>query len=271
MKRILILLSAVLLTGISDRYNAQAGDGYPLNGRLKIAALDDSRPQSYKVSLHWINRDLDGKLVNDNTATANYTRGFADGSVAWNDVRLDGKSLEELDGLHYRIVGDNLVKQSFYDAFPQKHIDLVRWFVQDAAAIEAYAWMYLDSLKLNDVFQPVFFKNQRIDIENYVNLTSRGLNLCWTGISERNNKRCAVVRYQSMYNPVDADTDAMKLRGRTLFWGDIWISLADRHIEYATMNEDVVYTLVLPANGTEQRLNLQRDIIFEGTEDGTEK
>jgi len=122
--------------------------------------------------------------------------------------------------------------------------------------------MYFDSLKLNQIFYPDFFKNQRANFENYVNFTNQDLSLTWTGVSKRNNEKCAVIHYQAMYNPIDANTDAMQLQGRSTYWGDIWISLSDKQIEYAIGNEDVIVKMTTPNNG-EQRINLQREIVFD--------
>jgi len=55
----------------------------------------------------------------------------------------------------------------------------------------------------------------------------------------------------------------MKLNGRSCFWGDVWISLKDKQIEYATMGEDLVFKMHLKANNYEQRINLQREVKFE--------
>ena len=161
--------------------------------------------------------------------------------------------------------GEDFTKQDFYKNFPKKYLDIIRWLVQDAVAIEIYAWMYFDSLKLNQIFYPEFFKNQRLDFENYVNFTSQGLNLCWTGISKRKKEICAIIHYQAMYNPIDADMEAMKLQGRSTYWGDIWISLSDKQIEYASINEDVVFKMILAPNKNEQRIDLQREVVLEKT------
>jgi len=264
-------LFLITISGIS--FCQQVAIDKYLSELPKNLKLDNSSPQNYNVSIHWINRDIDGNLINNSIVTAKYSRGFEDGSVEWDDVRLtdirdttkNEKQLTELNGLTYKIIGDNFTKQEFYNNFPKEgmDIDIIRWFVQDAVAIEVYGWMYFDNLKVNQVFQPDFFKNQRIEFDNYVNFTSQGLSLCWTGISKMNSELCAIIHYQSMYNPIDADTDAMKLHGRSTYWGDIWVSLTDKQIEYATMNEDVVFKMFLPVNKTEQRLNLQREIVFE--------
>lgn len=237
----------------------------------KNLTVDNSTPQTYEVSLHWNNRDIDGALLNNNFVKALYTRGLEDGYVRWNDVQMKNltdtlgvmRQIPELNGLQYKIDGDNFVKQEFYNNFPQQHVDLIRWFVQDGVAIETYGWMYFDSLKLNEVFYPAYFQNQRVDVENYVNFTNQSLSLHWTGVSKRNNETCAIIHYQAMYNNIDANTDVMKLSGRSMYWGDIWVSLTDKHIEYATMYEDVVFKMTLKANNYEQRLDLQREIIFK--------
>jgi hypothetical protein len=123
--------------------------------------------------------------------------------------------------------------------------------------------MYFDSLKMNIPFYPDFFRNQKTRLDEYVNFNTRGLNITWTGISKMNNEICALIHYQGLYNPIDADSDVMKLNGRSCFWGDIWISLNDKQIEYATMNEDLIFKMRLKANNYEQRINLQRELKYE--------
>jgi hypothetical protein len=54
----------------------------------------------------------------------------------------------------------------------------------------------------------------------------------------------------------------MQLKGRSTYWGDIWISLSDKQIEYASGNEDVVVKMTTDKNA-EQRIHLQREVVFE--------
>jgi hypothetical protein len=244
------------------------GDDY-LTELPKNLDLDNSIPQNYKFALRWINRDIEGNLINNSIVTAKYTRALEDGSVRWDKVlQIDiidsvkyEKQLTQLDGLTYKIIGDNFTKQEFYDNFPKNNIELIRWFVQDGVTIEIFAWMYFDSLRLNQTFYPEFFRNQRINIENFVNVTNQELSLTWTGVSKINNERCAVIHYQAMYNSIDANTEAMQLHGRSTYWGDIWVSLSDKQIEYAVGNEDVIFKMKTAAYG-EQRINLQREVTF---------
>ena len=49
----------------------------------------------------------------------------------------------------------------------------------------------------------------------------------------------------------------MTLTGRSHYWGEIWVSLATKQIEYATLQEDVLGEMKLPAQETprvDQRL-----------------
>jgi hypothetical protein len=168
-----------------------------------------------------------------------------------------------LDGLKYKIVGDNFTKLDFYKNFPQAHVDIIRWFVQDQVAFNVYGLMFLDSLKLNTPYYPDFFSNHNAKIDNYVNFNTKALNITWTGISKRGKNTCALVHFQGMYNPIEADNDIMTLKGRSCFWGDIWVSLVSRQIEFATMNEDLIFKMNLKANKYEQRINLQRELKYE--------
>lgn len=123
--------------------------------------------------------------------------------------------------------------------------------------------MYLDSLKLNVPFYPDFFQNHQADFEEYVNFNTKKLNITWTGISKINEKECALIYYKSMYNPINADNETMFLDGHSCFWGNIWISLDTRQIEYATMNEDLIYKVKIKSNDYKQQINMQREVKLE--------
>ena len=58
----------------------------------------------------------------------------------------------------------------------------------------------------------------------------------------------------------------MSIKGRSLYYGEIWISLSDKQVEYATMVEDVVMKLKSSIFPEEQLIDLQREIIFNKVE-----
>lgn len=269
-----ILICLVLIFGLLlvKDLRAQSNNLEKYFKSLPNLKTDKGKPLFYQLTIEWKNRDYDGKLINHNIAVGKLTKDLDNNS--WSDVTLTSisdnsrseKKLIELEGLNYRITGDNFTKPDFYKDFPQTQVELIHWFVQDQVAFDVYGLMYFDSLELNKPFYPEFFRNHKGIIEKYINFNTQNLNITWTGISKRNNEICALIHYQGLYNPIDADNDAMKLNGRSTFWGDIWVSLSDKQIEYATMNEDLIFKIHLKANNLDQRINLQRELKFEKIE-----
>lgn len=84
----------------------------------------------------------------------------------------------------------------------------------------------------------------------------------WTGISEVNDEVCALLLYRSLANPVQYSA-AMGTNGRSLYWGNIWVSLADKQVEYFTMIEDVFLEIPMPGESAKRVMNLQREVTFE--------
>jgi hypothetical protein len=80
--------------------------------------------------MDWINRDLDGKVMNHSIAVVKLMRGLPNDTTQLQDVTLteiigEAKStrdLTQLDGLKYKIEGDNFTKFDFYKDFPPNEI-----------------------------------------------------------------------------------------------------------------------------------------------------
>jgi hypothetical protein len=58
-------------------------------------------------------------------------------------------------------------------------------------------------------------------------------------------------------------TTQMSFKGRSLYWGELWISLEDKQLEYAYMIEDVIFKLKTAQSEQGNLLNLQREVTFE--------
>ena len=50
----------------------------------------------------------------------------------------------------------------------------------------------------------------------------------------------AIIKYSVMNNPLKLETDYIKMSGRSHYWGEVYVSLSDKQIEYAALSEDVV-------------------------------
>jgi hypothetical protein len=80
----------------------------------------------------------------------------------------------------------------------------------------------------------------------------------WIGRSQKNGQDCALIRYQALLNPLEIDNGGMTLKARSSYWGEIWVSLSTKQIEYGTLNEAVVGELKLAGQDATQIVNVIR-------------
>ena len=140
--------------------------------------------------------------------------------------------------------------------------DLAKWLVSDALQMQGLAWYVFDSLEFNKEFYPKLLENHDVKFEDWVIFSNRYQKLVWSGITEHNDEICAIVKFESSYNPVKIDNEQMQVKGRSLYYGEMWISLTDKQVEYAVMFEDVIMKLTSSMFPDEQLFDLQREIVF---------
>jgi hypothetical protein len=87
---------------------------------------------------------------------------------------------------------------------------------------------------------------------------NRDIVLEWIGRSQRNGQDCALILYQAFFNPLQIANGGMTLNGRSDYWGQIWVSLATKQIEYGTIYETVVGEMKLAGRDTAQIVNVFR-------------
>lgn len=237
-----------------------------------------SRIQEYAVSLKWQNLDaINGNKINCNAVKSTYITGLKNDSVSWKDVSLgqisdfqqkdfNGTNLPSFNGFTYKVNETNFLNEDFYKAIPLEQRDLAKWLVSDAIQMQGLAWYVFDSLAYNKPFIPKFLNNYDVKFKDWVTFTSRYQKLIWSGITKYNNEVCAIIKFESLYNPLKIDNNQMSVKGRSLYYGEIWISLSDKQVEYATMVEDVVMKLKSSLFPEEQLIDLQREIIFNKVE-----
>lgn len=247
---------------------------------LKPSEIETSKSgiQKYKVSLKWQNLDaINGNKINCNAVKATYTVGLENDSVSWEDVSLaqindfqqvdyDGTNLPSFNDFSYKINETNFLKEEFYKTIPLGQRDLAKWLVSDAIQMQGLAWYIFDSLVYNKPFIPVFLNNYEVKFKDWVTFTSRYQKLIWSAVAKYNNEVCAIIKFESLYNPLKIENNQMSVKGRSLYYGEIWISLSDKQVEYVTMVEDVIMKLKSSLFPEEQLIDLQREIIFNKVE-----
>lgn len=230
-------------------------------------------PQTYELEYRFYNRDIAGTTFSSTLTTATYTRALENDEIRWNGIYIAGASgsdapvppgqaLEVMEGFQYGL-SEEIIEESFYERFPQDDLrDLIKTMVWDGMMIEMFDMMLpgFESLPLNE-FHPVpEYEGFTVEMCNWGALEMRDLRLKWTGSSNMHGETCAVILFQSFSNPVDASP----IRGRSCYWGQIWVSLDDWEIECLTLNEDVVLEIPMGDAGN-QVMDMQREVKFEKT------
>lgn len=249
-------------------------DSYLSLNPIEIQA-GDTVLQQYDVTLKWQILDpLNGNNLSCTGVHAIYLFGMENNTVGWKDVRIaqiddlnqevsTGTVLPAFDSFSYQAMDTGFLKEAFYQDIPPDQRDLAKWLVSDAAQMHGLAWYVFDSLEYQREFTPKLLENYDIRFEDWVSFTSLYQKLVWSGITRHNNEICAVVKFESLYNPVKIDNQQMSVTGRSLYYGEMWISLEDKQVEHASMVEDVVMKVRNSSLPGEQFLDLQREIVFD--------
>lgn len=236
----------------------------------KDLKLKEKEPQRYSITADYFNGDIFGNFINKTRVTGDYTRGFKDGTVRWNRVTIANGSTREgafenadlqdyMESFAYR-PSDKMLEAASFPSFPPNsfHSKNLVW---DMLAIESFAWTYFDSLMLNQIFRPTS-KQKDVPLAGEGTFHNKDIQLTWTGISQMNDELCALIEYRTMDNPLVLDTEQLKIKGRSHYWGAIWVSLTDKQIEHATLYEDVVMDMNF-ADQASQLMNSTRIIHVE--------
>jgi len=231
--------------------------------------LKENEPQTYLLTTNWYNRDLNGNATGKFVIKGEYTRALSDQVVRWNNVSIevfqdptksDSDTLFQdwMEGLSYKSP-DDIASPELYKNFPTdetKH--LLRTLIWDAIGFEIFAWTHFDKLKLNETIKSSDFEDFDAQMADWGTLRMKGLKMTWIGISKMNDEICALIQFESFVNPAKS----FGISGRSLYWGRIWVSLEDKQIEYAKMNEDVIMEITSSPD-SKKFLNIQREVSFE--------
>lgn len=233
-----------------------------------------SEKQEYDVTLKWQNLDaISGTKINCNAVKATYIVGSENDYVEWKNVSLaqiddfkqaqfNGTDLPCFDDFSYKAMDTAFLSKKFYKNIPLEQRDLAKWLVSDAVQMQGLAWYVFDSLEFNKDFYPRLLENYDVKFEDWVTFTNRYQKLIWSGITQHNDEVCAIVKFESYFNPVKIDNEQMSVEGRALYYGEMWISLEDKQVEYASMLEDDILKLRSSLFPEEQLIDLQREIVF---------
>ena len=172
-------------------------------------------------------------------------------SVMWHNVgwsRLDDLlqepvqtvSWDEFNGRIYIIGSTDWLNEEFYSNVPIEKREWARMMTSDVPWFE-FGWFILDSLEFQKNYFPKFMDNNDTAVEGSYTFSSSYLKCIWSGITLHNDEICAIVKFESLNSQLISYSEGrIAMKGRDMYYGEIWVSLNDKQIERLVMVEDVV-------------------------------
>jgi len=243
----------------------------PLWSLPQGSTVKDNGPRTYRFTVDYSTANTRGEVILRQRITGDYTRGLAGGEVLWKNVTQadapgatapfsTAQKRDFMEGFRYRNDLGSTMKPDFFKGFPPTAV-MERNLVWDTGMIEMFGQNFFDRLKLNEPYHSG--SEEDIPMPGVGTFHNRDVVLEWIGRSQRNGQECALIIYQAFFNSLDIANGGMTLKGRSDYWGEIWVSLATKQIEYGTLHESVVADLKLAGQDTTQAVNVFRNGTFE--------
>lgn len=263
-----LVIGLVLATSSAAWAQAKADPSWTLPQGM---ATKDTGPRTYRFTVDYQSANPQGVVVQRQRIVGEYTRGLAGGEVQWKNVAqadADGASgpfgapqkRGFMEGFRYVNDLGATMQPGFFKGFPPTAV-FERNLVWDTGMMELFGQGYFEKLKLNEPYHAM--DNQDVKMPAMGTFHNRDVVLEWVGLSYRNGQECALIDYRAFLNPLEIATGGMTLRARSDYWGQIWVSLKTKQIEYGTLYEEVLGEMQLPGQAAPQPLSVFRSGVLE--------
>lgn len=268
MKQIVLLLAVFAM--MLGKAQAQTKDEMKLPNNW---ILQEDEPVRYiMTTTHYDYKTL-GPFFSRTVIQGTYTRGFANGNVQWSDVSI-GKSNEisgpvgetneisAMEDFTYQ-PGVHMVDADAFPGLPNnQNLHLLRNLVWDMMGIEYFAWGYIDQMELNKEIVATQ-SNLEVELAGEGSFQNKEIRLTWLGMTEKNGAQCAIVKFSVLNNPLKVKTPFMDMKGRSHYWGNVYVNVSTKQMEYAELYEDVLMKIIFEGNPEVQDVNTVRTIFVE--------
>lgn len=238
----------VFLLFLSSGIHAQPDPCLWLGKGLPGVVPVNDGPVTYRMTADYYNRTIDGGFIDNTRVVGECTQGLPEGKERWNNCSIttsrqpDGAypeptPLTYIENFEF-IPGYQISEASAFTGWPENSFH-AKNLVWDMLAFEAFGLAHFDQLVLNTRVKPA-------KIDGVVNLAGQGSfenrnsTVRWMGVTTLDSIPCAVLEYRQMEGKVEVELTGFKMKGRSHYWGTIWISLLTRRMERAEMTEDVL-------------------------------
>lgn len=233
--------------------------------------VKDEGHRTYTFTVDYNTANNRGEIIQRQRLTGEYTRGLLSKQVMWNNVaeaEADGatspfpaaQKRNFMEGFRYSNDLAATMQPDFFKGFPDSAVR-ERNLVWDTGMIEHFGQDFFEHLKLNQPYH--LGPDQDARMPGVGTFHNRDIVLEWIGLSQRNGQECALIKYDAFLNPLEIGNGGMTLNGRSDYWGEIWVSLATKQIEYATLYENVMGEMKLAGQDARQPISVFRTGIFE--------
>lgn len=271
---VLIILLSIIVASCSDKSRKGQLDDY---FSLKFAEISSPVPeeQEYEATFKRVHLNpLTGETLSLGDVVRAKYHVYDNDVVKWSEVykapiaglsqtEFDGEYLTGFDGFSYKLISDDFLNADFYDDIPDIHRPVAEMLVSDAMQLHGIMLYIIDSLEYKKDYVPDFMINNNIEYEGSTTFSSSYQRYTWTGLTEHNGKLCAMIEFESAFNPIGNANPDFSTHGRSTYHGEFRVSLADKQIEYSMMFEDLVYEFTNNLNRTTVLRNDQRLITFD--------
>lgn len=234
-------------------------------------SVKDGGPRTYRFTVEYNTANTTGEVIRRQRLSGEYTRGLGGGEVSWRNVTetdADGPNApfaspqkrEFMEGFRYHDDSATTMAPGFFKSFPATAF-FERNLVWDAGMLESFGQDFFEHLTLNEPYTPI--TDEALHIPDLGLFHNKHVQLEWVGRSIRNGQDCAVILYRAFFNRLDFANSGMTMKGRSDYWGEIWVSLETKQIEYGTLYENVMGEMKLPGSETMQPISVFRTGVFE--------
>jgi hypothetical protein len=233
--------------------------------------VKENGPRSYRFTVDYHTAGSSGQINRRQRVAGEYVRGLPGGEVVWRNVtqaeargsKADFGAAQKRDFMDgFRYINDlhQTFQPDFFKAFPPTAV-YERNLVWDAGMIEHFGQGYFQHLRLNEPHHVI--SNAEVNMPDVGSFRNHDVVLEWVGHSRRNAQECAVILYKAFFNPVQIANEGMTMNARSDYWGEIWVSLKTKQIEYATIYESVAGEMKLAGQEVPSPVNIFRMGVFQ--------
>ncbi|MGD9930891.1 MAG: hypothetical protein AB7U05_12785 [Mangrovibacterium sp.] len=232
-----------------------------------------TRPEhQYQVAADYLNYDIYGNFTGKLRIAGTYTSGLDGGTARWNNVHQIrvaeekaafpyGEPLTYMENFTYTYDQD-ILSAEFFANFPTEAVE-AKNLVWDMAGMEYFAWGHTDSLRLNVPFH-AREANTDMDLAGIGHFENRNIILTWKGMTEENGRLLAMIDYRTFNNPLGVEIDMgdrhFSTKGRSHYWGTIWLDMEQKCIDHIELFEDVVLEIGWDDQPEKQLVDVVREM-----------